>query len=104
MYIPHNWVKIRIQQEGKEDWFKIVGGWSGGFASGDSWRVNSGVESEKTGEDEGGEYIDFIGYSGSIYRCYKANNRVSMSIAGVLQEVLNKERPSGTTVTMEDLL
>ncbi len=80
MYTPDCWVKIRVEHPKQETIEKIVGGWSGGYADGDTWRVNSGIE--RVVEDE--EYYDFHGYSGSVYRCYKQSQGIRMSIAGVV--------------------
>ena len=39
MYKPENWVIVKIN-----DVYKVFGGWRGGFATGDSWKLNSGIE------------------------------------------------------------
>lgn len=101
MYIPDSWVKLRVEREGEPTEYKILGGTSGGYLDGDSWRINSGVERESRGEDENGVmFTDYYGYSGSVYRCYDANNVIRMSIAGVLKTILEK----GKGITMEELL
>jgi hypothetical protein len=47
--------------------YKVFASWSGGYLDGDSWRLNSGIESV----DVDGDYYLFHGYSGSIYKCHK---------------------------------
>ena len=62
-YTPAEWCLVRIN----DDLVKVFGSWRGGYISGDSWRINSGIE--KVEED--GDYWLFIGYSGSVYKCHK---------------------------------
>ena len=64
-YYPDKWMIIRI--EGTDPHFRVFGSWSGGYLDGDSWRLNSGIESVV----EDGNYYNFIGHSGSVYRCHK---------------------------------
>ena len=63
LYEPEEWVLVQVD----EDLVKVFGSWRGGYISGDSWRMNSGIE--KVEKD--GDYWLFIGYSGSIYKCHK---------------------------------
>tara|TARA_B110000503_G_scaffold17823_1_gene26030 strand:+ start:85 stop:417 length:333 start_codon:yes stop_codon:yes gene_type:complete len=64
-YTPDGWIILKIG--GPEPFYKVFGSWRGGFTSGDSWRMNSGIVSvEETGEN----YI-FRGHSGSEYHCGK---------------------------------
>ena len=80
-YTPEYWVKIRIDIDGKPDpLYKILGGWSGGYLDGDSWRINSGIERTMEFDD----YYEYHGYSGSVYKCYKQNEGMGMPMAGVL--------------------
>ena len=51
-YRPDNWVVIKFTQQVKSGntgygrtekvFYKVLGGWSGGYLDGDSWRMNSG--------------------------------------------------------------
>ncbi len=85
MYEPDNWVIIRIKDplDDKIAGWKILGGWSGGYATGDSWRMNSGI---KDWEDKDDHYL-FHGYSGSTYKCNKEAETVRMNIAGTINEL-----------------
>jgi hypothetical protein len=76
-YIPDSWVVIKLPERIAKGAFKVLGGWSGGFTTGDSWRVNSGIE--KVSHE--GDYWIFEGYSGSVYRCHKGACRVTMAMA-----------------------
>jgi hypothetical protein len=79
---PDNWVilKIETQNETIETYYKVLGGWSGGYLDGDSWRMNSGIVSH----ERDGDYWLFHGHSGSVYRCHVDANLIRNNIAGVL--------------------
>jgi len=64
-YEPDNWVIVKF--EGKTPHYKVLAGWSGGYLSGSSWRMNSGIVEVQEDED----YWIFIGDSGSKYACHK---------------------------------
>jgi hypothetical protein len=86
-YRPDQFSIIRINNAGKT-FYKIFGSWSGGYLDGDSWRLNSGVESYTEGENG---WIDFVGASGSVYECHKYSEGVrSAHNQGVLAEILAK--------------
>lgn len=78
MHTPDNWVIIEVTVR-KETFYKVLAGWSGGYLDGDSWRMNSGIVSFE--EDD--EYYYFKGYSGSIYKCRKAMERVKINNGGI---------------------
>ena len=84
MNIPDNWVTLKLTTK-SETFFKVLAGWSGGYLDGDSWKLNSGIEDIQETE----KYYDFIGSSGSIYRCRKNTECVRMNIGGVLRQMLH---------------
>lgn len=88
-YNPDKWVIIELSK-GEKTIRKILGGWYGGFTTGDSWRMSSGVKSV---EEEGNFYI-FHNYSGSVYKCHKGNegfsSLTSSMYAGWEDEVAEK--------------
>ena len=71
-YYPDRWVIIEIDYNG-DVIRKVLAGWYGGFASGDSWKLSSGITDIKL---EGDVYA-FTNESGSIYYCHKNNNSMS---------------------------
>ncbi len=96
MYTPDSWVIVEIfdpSETATGPIFKVLGGWSGGYLDGDSWRLNSGitkVEVETTTEtlDRTEETIYKIhGYSGSIYEVYKDSYGLKMSIASIAHRI-----------------
>ena len=80
-YRPDNWVLIQIK--GEDPHYRVLGGWSGGYLAGNSWRLNSGVTKV---EETDKEYL-FYGSSGSCYSCNKESNIVRMNIAPTLRSL-----------------
>lgn len=76
-YFPDNWVIIKIK--GDDPHYRVLAGWSGGYATGDSWRMNSGITRV---EFEDGKYT-FYGSSGSCYVCHKETYALRMNIGHV---------------------
>jgi len=84
---PDNWILLRMPEDSEyKDEFKVLGGWSGGYLDGDSWKLNSGIERYS----EEGDYINFYGFSGSCYKCHKDSEQVRMNIAGILSTLEEK--------------
>jgi hypothetical protein len=84
METPDRWMLVRVK--GETPHWRIFATWSGGYTQGDSWRLNSGVESVEVKDD----YYDFHGFSGSLYRCRKTAYGVNMYGMGVLENLLSK--------------
>ena len=59
-YRPDSWVIVKLPSNYG---YKVLGGWSGSYLQGDSWRVNSGITHI---EREGGDYL-IHGYSSPVY-------------------------------------
>ena len=85
-YRPDNWVVIKMMQPGQDTFYKVLGGWSGGYLDGDSWRLNSGIAKVVYRE----EYVDFYGESGSVYQCHLSQYRLRMSNAGIWNQLKEK--------------
>jgi len=73
MYQPDNWVVIKIK--GDDPHYRILVGWSGGYTTGSSWRMNSGIV--RVVEDEHSFY--FYGATGSCYSCGKESYCLRMN-------------------------
>ena len=83
-YRPDNWVVLKFK--GDDPHYRVLAGWSGGYTTGDSWRMNSGI----TEVEETKDYYYFSGSSGSTYRCGKGSYMLRMNTAGTwakLQEL-----------------
>jgi hypothetical protein len=64
--IPNKWVILKITTV-EPVIYRVFGMWRGGYLSGDSWRVNSGIDRVEETDDS---YL-FYGRSGSVYDCAK---------------------------------
>ena len=64
---PDYWCIIKMPN--KEPFYKVFATWKGGYLGSDSWRANSGIEKVIDKET----YYEIIGFSGSIYKCYKTS-------------------------------
>ena len=86
-YNPDGWIILKIDQE-QGSMYRVFGSWSGGFFTGDSWRMNSGITSIKEEDD----YYKLYGYSGSVYNCYKGREGiVGVFNRGQLYEFFQQE-------------
>jgi hypothetical protein len=81
---PDKWMLVKVN--GATPHWRIFASWS------DAWRLNSGVSSVDVKDD----YIDFVGYSGSVYRCRKTGYGVTGYGSGILCGLLDK---SGETLS-----
>jgi hypothetical protein len=93
MYNPDNWVVIKIN--GDDPHYRVLGGWSGGYTTGDSWRMNSGI----TSATEDDVNFNFYGTSGSCYTCKKESYTLRMNNAGVWD---NMKKQFGNKVELMD--
>lgn len=75
-YRPDSWVIIKLPSD---HGYKVLGGWSGGYLHGDSWRLNSGI----TRIEKEGKYYMIHGYSSSVYYCHSGRYTLSMSTSGI---------------------
>lgn len=93
-YRPDTWVIIHLK--GDQPHYRVLAGWSGGYLTGDSWRMNSGIT--KCIEED--DYWLFIGSSGSTYACHKDMYGLRMSTAGTWNQL--KETYGDKVELMED--
>lgn len=97
-YSPDRWKLLKFV---KEDaiWFRVLGGWSGGYLDGDSWRLSSHVEEVK---DAGDHYI-VKNMSGSTYKCSKTGEGFNMISASTYAEILETAPKLDMVVTEVDV-
>jgi len=81
---PHKWLLVRAH--GTDPHWRIFATWHGSYLHGDSWRLNSGIRSVEDKDD----YFDFVGYSGSVYRCSKTGYGITQYGMVVLTDLLGK--------------
>lgn len=80
-YNPDNWVIIKFK--GDDPHYRVLAGWSGGYTTGDSWRMNSGI----TKAEFDGDYWYFDGSSGSRYKCYLDSYYLRMNNAHIWSQL-----------------
>lgn len=69
-YHPDRWVIVKLQPtDGSAHHYRVFGTWGGGYLHGQSWKLNSGIESAILEDD----YFYFAGHSGSVYKCHKGS-------------------------------
>lgn len=87
-YKPNYWQVVKITSTEGKILYKVFVTWVGGYLDGDSWRMNSGIESVKVND----KIIEFSGYSGSVYKCLLDEGlyRTSMYTQSVLDSMIKK--------------
>ena len=84
METPDKWIVVKIETN-EMTIYKVFATWYGGYLGSDSWRLNSGIKEIDIHEDD---YIDFIGYSGSVYRCVIGHYGTSMYSQGIINSII----------------
>lgn len=85
---PDRWVVIKVTMN-QQKYYKIFASWFSSYLSGESWRMNSGIETIH--EDD--EYYYFHGKSGSIYQCHKKMYGVAGSYSnGTLFDIIENAK------------
>lgn len=94
-YNPDRWVMLKFNYNGEEI-YKILATFYGGYTTGDSWKLNSGV----TEIEQDGDFYLFSGSSGSVYRCHKNAYGMGGYTSGVFAS-FQKQVDEAEGVTME---
>ena len=95
IYFPDRWVVVKITSVEHGTHYRVFGGWYGGFAGADSWKMNSGI----TKIDEYENHYDFHGESGSVYSCNKHAYGMTNYMAQVYMSA--KDQFEGTDDSIE---
>ena len=92
-YYPDGWVVVKITRETDNLLiYKVFASWGGGYLNGDSWKLNSGIQSVAETETD----YEFTGHSGSVYGCSKRGyNRLTSYSMGVLNRVIEQAKEEG---------
>ena len=98
-YYPDNWVVLKLKAgKGTYPIYKVLGGWSGGYLDGDSWRMNSGI----TGVEKQAYLWGFYGASGSVYWCHQGSYGLSMSTSNLYTKLKKQEQFDGQIQLMPE--
>lgn len=95
-YIPDRWVVLEFTSPQYGTIRKVFGGWYGGYLSGDSWRLNSGITREEVVDG----ILVFHGNSGSEYACHPDGYGLSAYMEGVLSSYMRDITELGEGYTM----
>lgn len=84
-YMPDRWVVLEFDSPNLETPVrKVLGGWYGGFAGSDNWRLNSGIVAVEPVPNRDG-WLNFKGGSGSEYHCHPNNYSCSSLMMQVIK-------------------
>lgn len=100
-YTPNRWVVLEFDHDG-DVIKKVFAGWYGGYASGDSWKLSSGITNQREFEDR----YEFENHSGSLYICHKSCYGMSgytQQIFDSFQKQVEEAVESGQKVSMKIL-
>ena len=95
-YIPDRWVVIKISgyKDNPTPVYKVFACWYGGFARGDSWKLNSGI----TAVTQEGRTYSFSGASGSVYECHEDCYGTNFYGGSVLDGMIDKAKLNGLEI------
>lgn len=92
MKVPDNWEIIKVTETKTGTViYKVMARWVGGYLSGERWQINSGIVSWT----DAGDFYEFLGYSGSIYRCDKTRESMTNYMTSILENLKEKLLESG---------
>lgn len=91
---PDSWSILKIDRAG-EIVYKVFAGWAGGYLYGDSWKLNSGIQSYKENADS----VDMNGYSGSCYHLpFASEGRHTAYNFGILNSITDNAKVAGVEI------
>lgn len=91
---PDRWIVVKVNSTTTDvAHYRLYAMWTGGFVDGDAWKLNSGIESVK----DDGDFLVFVGTSGSRYRCHKQGYGLtgygSMELIGLIDRFRDTIEP-----------
>ena len=85
-YTPDSWTVLRMITP-EETVYKVLASWYGGFTTGNSWKVSSGITDVIVHNNlEGVHYYELPQYSGSTYICLKNSEHMSGIMLSMLSQ------------------
>jgi hypothetical protein len=93
-YNPDKWVGVKITSANTPPIYKIFACWYGGYLSGDSWKLNSGITKATLNDNR----YYFEGASGSVYVCNNDSYGTSGYGHGVLFNLIETSDNNGISV------
>lgn len=96
-YTPDRWMVLGIHTP-EEIIYKVFATWSGGYAGGDEWKLNSGIVRATFADP----YWEFDGSSGSVYRCHQDSYGTNGYGQAVLNNLLSQAKKQGIEIDILD--
>lgn len=95
---PDRWLVVKVQpvDETLDAHYRVFATWGGGYLQGQSWKINSGIESVT--EDE--NYFYFLSASGSTYGCLKGSYGITGYGLGILNGLIEQSKNEVTITQM----
>jgi hypothetical protein len=94
LYTPDRWVLVRVVPEPAHAPFDcVLAGWVGGYLGSDEWRRSTPIVERRDAET----HWEFIGESGSTYRCHKASYGCT-GLMGAVFTSANQQQPDAWTL------
>lgn len=91
-YQPDSWHIVVITSEDNGAVYKVLAGWSGGYTTGSSWKLSSGIEGVTRGDD--GIYT-LPQSSGSTYYLHENAERMSGIMLGTFSNFAAQAEETG---------
>lgn len=98
-YTPDHFIIMEIIDSSGTKFHRLLGGWSGSYTNGTSWRGNSGITKIETH----GDYYHVYGNTGSIYKVNKNSERLHHSMM-VPYDFIMKHGNNNRVVKIDDIL
>lgn len=99
IYNPDVWVLVKIKAPDKDAYHRILAGWYGGYLSGDSWKMSSGVVKVV----DKGTFFEVYNESGSVYNCHKESERLSGYTTSIFRHYEKETKEAGWLFEIEDM-
>lgn len=90
-HTPDNWILVELGE-----YHLLVSGWSGGYTTGDSWRISANITHVEIRDDS---YVATT-YTGSKYRCRMGSEMLRLNTMGIYEQ-LCKENPRAKQLPMK---
>lgn len=93
---PNYWQVVKVTTPEQQVLYKVFATWTGGYLTGDSWKLNSGIKEVKKVD----KVLEIKGYSGSLYKVYYGDQsyRTTMYTQSVLESFMKKSDLVGAKI------
>lgn len=91
-YVPDKWALAVVDFDG-ETYYRVLGSWYGGYTTGDSWKLSSGVLENQITIDEDGSFVSPQS-SGSCYILGQSNYGMSGYTANIANNFVREAEDS----------